>query len=89
MLARACSVASRMVLLPLQPRGLSRGDAAAYLGLSVEGFDQWVRKNIVPGPLPGTQRWDRRAIDVALDRASGIRIPLGAGLRLRALEEQP
>jgi hypothetical protein len=31
-----------------------------------------VRRGLVPGPLPGTQRWDRKAIDMALDRASGI-----------------
>jgi hypothetical protein len=53
-------------------RGLTRGQAAAYCGLSPAGFDDWVGRGIVPGRIPGTQRWDRRAIDLALDRASGI-----------------
>jgi hypothetical protein len=56
----------------VQPRGLSREEAAAYCGLAPEGFDQWVRRAIVPGPIAGTHRWDRKAIDLALDRASGI-----------------
>jgi hypothetical protein len=55
-----------------EPRGLSRNEAAEYCGLSSMGFDQWVRRGIVPGPIPGTQRWDRKAVDLALDRASGI-----------------
>ncbi|WP_245517461.1 MULTISPECIES: hypothetical protein [Methylobacteriaceae] len=31
-----------------------------------------MRKGIVPGPIAGTHRWDRRAIDRALDRRSGL-----------------
>ena len=54
-----------------QARCLSRAAAAHYCGVSKSGFDEWVRRGIVPGP--GTQRWDRKAIDLALDRASGIR----------------
>ncbi len=65
-------MASRTVISPIQPRGLTREDAAAYCGLTPDGFDAWVRRGIVPGPIPGTQRWDRKAIDLALDRASGI-----------------
>ena len=63
---------NRAPLGPLQPRGLTRDEAAAYCGLNPEGFDQWVKRGIVPGPIPGTQRWDRKAIDLALDRASGL-----------------
>ena len=62
----------RHLVFSVPPRGLSREDAAAYCGLSAYGFDQWVRRAIVPGPIPGTQRWDRKAIDLALDRASGL-----------------
>jgi hypothetical protein len=65
-------MASRAVLRRLKPRGLTRGDAAAYCGLTPEGFDDWVKRGVVPGPIAGTQRWDRKAIDLALDRASGI-----------------
>lgn len=51
------------------PRCLSREEAAAYCGCeTVRAFDEWVRKGIVPRPIPGTTKWDRLAIDDALDR---------------------
>lgn len=54
-------------------RGLSKQEAAEYCGCSTLGaFDQWRAKGIVPGPIPGTARWDRKALDAALDRASGL-----------------
>ncbi len=59
------------------PRGLTRVEAAAYCGLIPEGFDEWVKQGIVPRPIPRAQRWDRKAIDVALDRASGLQSPAG------------
>jgi hypothetical protein len=65
-------MSARAVVGPIHPRGLTREDAAAYCGLAPEGFDQWVKRGLVPGPIPGTQRWDRKAIDLALDRASGL-----------------
>lgn len=56
-----------------QPRGMTREEAAAYCGCdSMAAFSDWVRRGIIPGPLPGTHRWDRKAVDVALDRASGL-----------------
>lgn len=59
--------------LGLVPRGLSREQAAEYCGCdTVDAFDEWVKKGIVPGPIPGTRRWDRKAIDRALDRRSGL-----------------
>lgn len=64
-----------MTKLPIGmlPRGLSREQAAEYCGCETTGaFDTWVRKGIVPGPIPGTTRWDRKAIDRALDRRSGL-----------------
>lgn len=60
-----------------EPRGLSREQAAEYLSLSLSGFDDWVRRGRVPGPLPGTHRWDRKAIDVALDKISGLATNVG------------
>jgi hypothetical protein len=57
----------------LEPRGLSREAAAAYAGCeSLSTFHDWVRRNILPGPIPGTHIWDKKAIDAALDRASGL-----------------
>jgi hypothetical protein len=55
------------------PRGLSRKDAAAYAGCdTLSAFNNWIRRGILPGPIPGTHRWDRKAIDWALDKASGL-----------------
>ncbi len=56
----------------LPPRCLTKADAAAYCGCSEDAFDTWVKKGLVPGAIPGTQRWDRKAIDWYLDRASGL-----------------
>ncbi len=59
--------------LPLQsPRLLSRQQAAAYCAVSLETFDDYRRRGIVPDPVAGTARWDRKLIDNWLDRASGI-----------------
>jgi predicted DNA-binding transcriptional regulator AlpA len=54
------------------PRLLSGADAAAYCGVAPATFSKWVAEGTVPKPLPGTRRWDRKAIDLALDKASGI-----------------
>ena len=53
-------------------RVLTRPQAADFLGLSLSTFDNWVRQGILPGPIPGTRRWDHAAIQRALDRASGL-----------------
>lgn len=59
--------------LRVAPRGMSKSEAARYCGCAtMSAFDAWVQRGIVPGPIPGTSKWDRKAIDVALDRASGI-----------------
>jgi predicted DNA-binding transcriptional regulator AlpA len=58
--------------LGIAPRLLTREQAAAYCGLSVYGFSEWVKTTRLPGPIPGTIRWDRKAIDAALDVLSRI-----------------
>jgi hypothetical protein len=59
--------------LPHEKRSLTKQEAAEYCGCnSLAAFDQWRAKGIVPGPIPGTSRWDRKALDAALDRASGL-----------------
>ena len=59
----------------IRPRGITREEAATYCGCgSMATFSNWVRRGIIPGPVPGTKRWDRKAIDAALDRASGLEI---------------
>ncbi|MCJ2105641.1 hypothetical protein MKK70_09685 [Methylobacterium sp. E-041] len=65
----------RIVDLPanIPKRGLSKHEAAAYCGCeTMDAFNTWVKRKIVPGPIPGTSRWDRLAIDAALDRLSGL-----------------
>jgi hypothetical protein len=57
----------------LAPRGLNRCAAAAWAGLSPNAFDQARRDGKYPAPtLPGG-RYDRRLIEKAMDRLSGIR----------------
>ena len=56
----------------LAPRLLTRHQAAERCGLTESGFSTWVVRKLVPGPLPGTKRWDIKALDLALDRLSGI-----------------
>lgn len=57
------------------PRLLSGAEAAAYLGISRATFAKWVAAGLAPKPLTGTRRWDRKALDLALDKASGIVTP--------------
>lgn len=53
-------------------RCLSAREAAAYCGLSLAGFRAWKAKGIVPGPIKGTYKYDQKALDLAIDLASGI-----------------
>jgi predicted DNA-binding transcriptional regulator AlpA len=75
-MTRAAAVATHPTLtdLGIAPRLLTREQAAAYCGLSVNGFSDWIKSGRLPGPIAGTARWDLRAIDAALDSASGIGI---------------
>lgn len=54
----------------LEPRGLSREQAAAYVGVSPTLFDQLVASGQMPAPRRINSRsvWDRRDIDSAFDR---------------------
>ena len=57
--------------LPLQtPRLLTRQQAAAYCGVTPDTFDDYRQRAIVPDPIAGTNRWDRKLIDLWLDKAS-------------------
>ena len=68
-------------------RLLSKDGICAYLGeISHATYDSWHAKGIVPGPVPGTNRYDIRAHDAALDRAAGLD-KLHAGAKLSPLEE--
>lgn len=55
----------------VQPRGLRRAQAAAYLGISPSHFDKQVRTGAVPAPkvMFGVQLWDRKQLDALFDDA--------------------
>lgn len=53
------------------PRLLTRAQAAYYVGLSPNSFDQLVRDGVYPKPAV-RGRYDRHALDRALDRLSGL-----------------
>jgi len=54
------------------PRLLSRSQAANYCNFSTSTFSNWVRSGKLPRSLPGIKRWDMNAIDLALDKISGL-----------------
>ena len=57
------------VRLKIEPRGLSRDDAARYLGISPSKFDE-LRKDGRVGParvIDGRKVWDVRELDMAFD----------------------
>lgn len=62
-------MSDRRNVLPssLPPRGLSREQAAAYVGVSASLFDEMVGDGRMPGPLSVNRRriWDRHKIDEA------------------------
>lgn len=58
---------------PIPRRGLSRVEAAMYLGISATKFDELVRDGRMPGPkrIDGRKIWDVRDLDVAFDALPG------------------
>ena len=57
----------------LAPRGLSRLAAAQYAGMSPSLFDSLVEDGRMPTPFTINRRkfWDRRKLDLAIDKLSG------------------
>jgi predicted DNA-binding transcriptional regulator AlpA len=53
----------------IEPRGLSRREAAEYIGISPSLFDELVRDGRMPQPKRVNARvlWDRRQLDRAFD----------------------
>jgi predicted DNA-binding transcriptional regulator AlpA len=60
---------SQPLPISLPPRGLSRVEAAVYVGVSPTSFDRMVSEGQMPRPARYRRRllWDRRQIDRALD----------------------
>lgn len=54
-------------------RGLSRNEAARYVGVSPSKFDECVRDGRMPAPFRIDARviWDLRQLDTAFDALSG------------------
>ena len=57
----------------LEPRCLSRDEAADYVGVSPSFFDQLVAEGRMPQPIHINSRrvWDRRQLDEAIDALRG------------------
>jgi predicted DNA-binding transcriptional regulator AlpA len=66
----------RLDLLPtsLAPRGLSRVQAAAYIGVSARLFDEMVKDGRMPKPTRINSRhvWDRVRLDEAFAALSDV-----------------
>ena len=63
--------AAKKQVLPggVLPRGLSRREAAAYVGISPVTFDRMIADGLMPKPVRiyGRVVWDIRAIDAAFE----------------------
>lgn len=56
----------------MTPRLLTKSQAAEYLGYSVSRFGELVSEGKFSPPITGTTRWDKKKLDMDLDRLSGI-----------------
>ncbi|MEJ6395498.1 hypothetical protein V8J82_19725 [Gymnodinialimonas sp. 2305UL16-5] len=58
---------------PPERRGLSRAEAAEYVGVGVSKFDTLVADGRMPEPkrIDGRRVWDRRQVDRAFDLLEG------------------
>jgi excisionase family DNA binding protein len=71
--------------IPYPPRGLSRDEAARYIGVGTSTFDQMVEDGRMPRPLRVGKRtiWDRLKIDAAFaDLDEGRENVIDRALRL-------
>jgi len=57
----------------ISPRGLTKVQACAYVGCSTsQAFEKLIMQGIFPAAMPRTKLWDRKALDVIMDRLSGF-----------------
>ena len=68
--------------LPDWPRGLSRAQAAAYVGVGPVKFETEVAAGIWPQPWVRGRRvtWDRKGLDKVFDQRGGIVARSGADI---------
>ncbi|PCD66843.1 hypothetical protein [Rhizobium phaseoli] len=58
--------------MTIPPRLVGRKEAALYLAIAESTFSLWVATHKMPPCIPGTRKWDKRAIDAKLDEISGL-----------------
>ncbi|MBB2832387.1 UNVERIFIED_ORG: hypothetical protein GGD51_002516 [Rhizobium esperanzae] len=58
--------------MTLERRLMGRKAAAVYCDIAESTFSLWVATHKMPPAIPGTRKWDRRAIDAKLDEISGL-----------------
>jgi predicted DNA-binding transcriptional regulator AlpA len=58
--------------MTIERRLLSREQAAAYCGYTPDHFSRKVSAGHLPAHIVGMKRWDKRAIDAAIDKKSGL-----------------
>ncbi len=68
----------------MTPRLLRRAQVLELLQVGSSTLARWIEKGIIPPPVAGTARWDRLAIERALDRAAGTEEPSAPTLAERA-----
>nr|WP_321459662.1 hypothetical protein [uncultured Cohaesibacter sp.] len=56
----------------MTPRLISKQAAADYLSVCVATLDSYIQQGLLPGPVANTRRFDRLAIDRALDKLSNL-----------------
>jgi predicted DNA-binding transcriptional regulator AlpA len=63
--------------LSLPPRGLSRVQAAEYIGVGVTKFDEMVEDGRMPKPkrIDGRVVWDRIKLDAAFEALQDLDVP--------------
>jgi excisionase family DNA binding protein len=59
-------------------RLITEKEAADYIGLELATFRAWVASGRLPEAMPDCGKYDSKAIDLALDRISGINSPVNA-----------
>jgi predicted DNA-binding transcriptional regulator AlpA len=69
MMSNVMRSAALSAVRPIPRRGLSRVEAAMYIGISVSKFDELVRDGRMPGPkrIDGRKVWDVHALDLAFN----------------------
>lgn len=72
-MSRYMKFARRVYVSDTSSRLATREQAAAYCNLSTSAFSAWIRSGRLPTAIAGTNRWDLKAIDAALDAVSGLK----------------